>query len=136
MPKPIIYGIESTQAFRSLIEANQGLLIVKFGADWCGPCKRIDPQVKQSFRLMPDNVQCIVVDVDESLEVYGFLKTKKMMNGIPAILAYKSENNTYIPDEFVVGADPVQVDHFFKTCFMYATENMKPADTVNTNENA
>ena len=59
----------------------------------------------------------VVVDVDESFELYGFLKQKKMINGIPAILAYYTGNVTYIPDDSVVGADANQVRMFFERCY-------------------
>ena len=66
---------------------------------------------------MPDNIQSYIIDVDECFEVYAFLKTKKMVNGIPAILAYYKGNLNYIPDDVVIGADPQQVDLFFKRCY-------------------
>jgi hypothetical protein len=65
---------------------------------------------------MPDNIQCVIVDVDQSVEIYGFLKTKKMVNGIPAILAYYAGNINYIPDDAIIGADPKQVSLFFERC--------------------
>jgi hypothetical protein len=65
---------------------------------------------------MPPNVQCAVIDIDESFDVYAFLKSKKMVQGIPAILCYKKGNVSYAPDQVVLGADMNQVSTFFSTC--------------------
>jgi len=116
MSLPIIYNIENKTAFAQLLQSNPGVLIIKFGAEWCGPCKKIEIQVNQYMTNMPTNIQCVMVDIDQSIEIYGFLKTKKMLNGIPAILAYYSGNLNYIPDYAVVGADPSQITLFFKRC--------------------
>jgi hypothetical protein len=65
---------------------------------------------------MPNTIQCVMVDIDQSIEIYGFLKTKKMLNGIPAILAYYAGNLNYIPEDAVIGADPTQITLFFERC--------------------
>jgi thiol-disulfide isomerase/thioredoxin len=78
MPQPIITDTLSLQAFLDVLRTNQGIVIVKFGAEWCGPCKKIEQQVYAGFNQMPMNVQPIIVDVDESFELYAFLKSKKM----------------------------------------------------------
>ena len=65
---------------------------------------------------MPENVLCILLDVDECFELYAFLKTKKMLNGIPAILSYDQGNVNYIPSDSVIGADVDQVNLFFERC--------------------
>lgn len=116
MSLPILYNIENKTAFAQLLQSNPGVLIIKFGAEWCGPCKKIENQVNSCMLNMPENIQCVIVDIDQSIEIYGFLKTKKMLNGIPAILAYYSGNLNYIPDDVVVGADPSQITLFFERC--------------------
>ena len=99
-----------------LLQEIPGVLILKFGASWCEPCKIIENDVKTYFSEMPGNVQCVNIDIDESVEIYGFLKTKKMVKGIPALLAYYEGNNNYIPDEFVNGTDKKELKYFFDTC--------------------
>ena len=113
---PIIYNILIKSVFAQLLQNNPGVLIIKFGAEWCGPCKKIEHLVNCCMGQMPNTIQCVMVDVDESIEIYGFLKTKKMINGIPAILAYYAGNLNYIPDDAVIGADEAQVKMFFERC--------------------
>jgi thiol-disulfide isomerase/thioredoxin len=120
----IISEIASLQDFKQLLIDNTGVLIIKFGAEWCGPCKLIKNQVDKSFNLMPNNTKCVIVDVDESIEVYAFLKKKRMINGIPAILAYYSENINYIPDDSVSGADTNGINLFFDRQYKKAIEIM------------
>ena len=72
---------------------------------------------------MPDNVQCAMVDIDDNIDVYGFLKTKKMVKGIPSILAYYKGNTHYAPDEFISGTSRVELDTFFRTCLEHANNN-------------
>jgi thiol-disulfide isomerase/thioredoxin len=116
MQKTIITYIENRNKFLNLLEKNPGLIIIKLGAKWCGPCKRIKPLVDAFFSISPDEVICCEIDVDESFDLYSFLKSKKMVNGIPVMLCYKKGNKSYIPDDSITGADPGALDAFFKRC--------------------
>jgi thioredoxin-like negative regulator of GroEL len=112
--KTIISSFKTRQDFLTLLEKNPGLVILKLGATWCGPCKKIKHVLDAFFASSPDNVICCDVDVDESCDLYSFLKSKKMVNGIPVILLYKKGNTTFIPDDSITGIDPIQLDNFFK----------------------
>ena len=114
--KTIITKFETRNDFFQLLSNNPGLIIVKFGAEWCGPCKLIAPVLEGFFATSPDNVVCADIDVDESFDIYAFMKSKKMVNGIPVILCYKKGNTTFIPDDSITGADPGQLHAFFTRC--------------------
>jgi len=116
---PIIYSIDSVKQFQDLIENNNGIIIIKLGANWCGPCKKIEPYVMEVFNNVPENIQCIIVDIDECIDFYSFLKKKRVVNGVPVILCYLKYNKTFIPDDFVVGADKQRLNEFFIRCFEY-----------------
>lgn len=117
--KTIISFIKTRNEFVKLLEKNPGLIIIKFGASWCGPCKKIKPVLDGFFLSSPDNVLCCDIDVDECFDVYSYLKSKKMVNGIPAILCYKKNNVSYIPDDSITGSDPGELDKFFKRCALH-----------------
>lgn len=115
-PLKVITKIDSVVAFQQLLIDNPGVVVLKFGAEWCGPCKKIESLVEQWFAAMPNTVQCCMIDVDECFELYGFLKAKRRINGIPAILAYRKGNLNYIPNDMMAGADVAQVNAFFQRC--------------------
>jgi transcriptional regulator with XRE-family HTH domain len=87
-------------------------------------CKKIAHIVEAFFASSPPNVICADIDVDESFDLYAYLKQKKMVNGVPVLLMYKKGNVSFAPDDSVTGADPVQLDAFFKRCglHLYALE--------------
>jgi thiol-disulfide isomerase/thioredoxin len=116
MKKEVISEIPNKDTFFHLLSHNPGLIIIKLGATWCGPCKKIQHVVHGFFASSPAEVVCADIDVDQSVEFYSFLKSKKMVNGIPVLLCYKKGNETFIPDDTITGSDPVQLDSFFKRC--------------------
>lgn len=131
--KEIISEIKDRHAFLHLLELNPGLVILKLGAEWCAPCKAIKNVVHGFFATSPDSVVCGDIDVDHSFDFYGYLKSKKMVNGIPVMLCYKKGNTNFIPDDSVTGADPVALDAFFKRCGIHLL-NVQKANppTANT----
>lgn len=106
----------SMDDFRTVLNNNPGLVMIKFSAVWCKPCKQIEPFVKEWFSKMPNNIQTIVADIDDCIDIYGFLKTKKMLQGVPTILMYKKGNTGYVFDDCVSGTNPTEYDLFFKRC--------------------
>ena len=116
MSKQVISEIASREAFIHLLGHNPGLIILKLGATWCGPCQKIAPVIHGFFASSPNDVVCGDIDVDVSFDFYSFLKSKKMVNGIPVLLCYKKGNQTYIPDDQVTGAEPATLDAFFRRC--------------------
>jgi len=78
--------------------------------------------VKKSFESMPTNVQCAIVDIDVSFDLYAHLKSKKIVSAIPTILFYTSENTSYVPDDIYMGTDQMQLTGFFERCRESALE--------------
>ena len=64
--------------------------------------------------LQPTSPLRTSTDIDDAFDLYAFLKSKKIVNGVPAILAYKVGNVGYAPDDVVIGADTSQVKMFFQ----------------------
>lgn len=116
MSKQIISEIADRHAFMNLLQHNTGIIVLKFGATWCGPCKLIEAAVNEFFASSPVEVICGDIDVDQSFDVYSFLKSKKMVNGIPVLLCYKKGNTSFIPDDMVTGADSKELHLFFSRC--------------------
>lgn len=103
----------SRENFFEILQKNQGVVIFKFGATWCRPCTMIEPFIEQRLKKIDDRVTYITLDVDEAFDLYGFLQSKKMVSGIPAILAYAKGNTNYASDYCVISSSKNQVNAFF-----------------------
>ena len=125
MSKQVVSEIPTRDAFFHLLKHNPGLIVIKLGAEWCGPCKLIKNVVHAFFASSPPEVVCADIDVDQSFDFYSFLKSKKMVNGIPVLLCYKKGNSTYIPDDSVTGSDPAELHLFFKRCGTHLITTLK-----------
>jgi len=105
--------------FKTLFSGiGNNVIVLKFTADWCNPCKKIKPLVDSWFQKLPSNFVIVELDIDDTVDLYFALKSKKMVNGIPALLAYYQENSRdkehwFIPSDSVTGADERQVNDFF-----------------------
>ena len=121
MSKQIISEIPNRDTFFHLLNHNPGLIIIKLGAEWCGPCKQIKNVVHAFFASSPPEVVCADIDVDICFDFYSFLKSKKMANGIPLLLCYKKGNVSFIPDDSVTGSEANQLHLFFKRCGEHLT---------------
>lgn len=107
--------ISDKHALFALIKGAPGPIVLKFGAEWCAPCKQIDPYVSEWFRKMPDNVTCGMLDVDDNFELYAFLKTKRVVPSIPTIVMYLPGVATHVPEEVVIGTTISDIDALFTT---------------------
>ena len=59
------------------------VVIVKIGALWCGPCKKIQPYIEQYYSEL-NNVSLVVVDADEGGDIVSYLKIKT----VPTLINY------------------------------------------------
>lgn len=115
MPPENVITEMSKSDFVNAIQNNKGALIIKFGAEWCGPCKTIEPLVYDLMSKVSPNVTCAALDIDEeaNFDLYAFLKSKKMVNGVPVILFYSAGNQNWVPNDVIVGANPEQIRILF-----------------------
>lgn len=104
--------------FATLMDNNPGILIFKFTANWCGPCKLIKEYSYNKSNEIPDHITMLEVDVDECFDLYAFLKHKKMVNGIPVFLAYAKGMNEG-PIASITGANLPELETFFAMCMNY-----------------
>lgn len=73
--------IEVTQSkFASL--SSEGLVLVKFGAHWCGPCRKIVPELEEVAANNAGTVRVLSVDVDQEES----LARQFDVNGIPKLV--------------------------------------------------
>jgi thioredoxin-like negative regulator of GroEL len=125
MSKSVISEIANRDVFFHLLEHNPGLIVLKLGAEWCGPCKQIKHVVHAFFATSPPEVVCCDIDVDKSFDFFSFLKSKKMVNGIPVMLCYKKGNKSFIPDDSITGSHPEDLHKFFVRCGTHLVNAIK-----------
>ena len=111
---------EALKTKLSKLQAKE-LIILKFTAQWCGPCKKIKHICSSFEQIKPASIQYYEIDIDDSIELYMKLKKMKMINGIPALLAYtnSSKEHWYIPDKCHLGSEQAGVEFFFNECLKY-----------------
>jgi thiol-disulfide isomerase/thioredoxin len=129
--KQVITELNVTQLQALQGRLNNDVLILKFSADWCGPCKKIAPTYQMFMSMCPSNIIFGEIDVDENIDLWMALKKQKMVQGIPVFLAFfggVKRQLWFIPDDSVVGADEVAVTNFFKRCANKAVELANKTD--------
>ncbi len=84
--------------FESEIEKHQGLAVVDFWAEWCGPCRIIAPIVDQLAAEYQGKAKVAKLDVDTNQRT----AMKYNVRSIPTVLFFK---NGKLVDQ-VIGAVP------------------------------
>ena len=90
-------------------------IVLKFGATWCGPCKRVKGTWDQFVPHLLNQGYVGDIDVDESPDLYAKLKRYRMVRGIPSFLIWFPKPNRdvwYVPDMSLATGDAVQVSRF------------------------
>jgi thioredoxin 1 len=84
--------------FADEIESSEGLAIVDFWAEWCGPCRMVGPIVEELAQEYEGKVKVGKLDVDSNRVTAGRFNIRS----IPSILYFKDGQ---VVDQ-VVGAFP------------------------------
>lgn len=61
-------------------------LVVDFWAEWCGPCKTMEPVFEQTAKTLQPSVQFAKVDTDENQH----LMARFAIRGIPTLIIFKN----------------------------------------------
>ena len=72
-------------SFNDLINGNKPVL-VDFFADWCGPCKMMQPVLTEVKKTMRDQGTIIKVDVDKTKQ----LSLHYQIHGVPTLILFKN----------------------------------------------
>jgi thiol-disulfide isomerase/thioredoxin len=95
-----------------ILQNNVNLVILRFTAAWCGPCKRIEPLIESWPYRNDDGIAFYDLDIDTNVDIYSFFKTKRRLNGVPAIMAFSRGNVSIFADEFVSSGSLKDVERF------------------------
>ena len=72
--------------FDQIASSHSGLVVVDFSAAWCGPCKRLLPELEATAEQFEGKAAFVKVDVDQSPE----LAIRFGVQGIPNVTFLKN----------------------------------------------
>lgn len=64
---------------------SEGLVLVDFWAEWCGPCKTIAPSLEELSNEMAGEITIAKINIDENPNT----PTKYGVRGIPTMMLFK-----------------------------------------------
>ncbi|MBP9841486.1 MAG: thioredoxin [Simkaniaceae bacterium] len=67
-------------------EVKNGVVLVDFYADWCGPCRMMAPVLDELAHEMEGDVSFVKVDIDKSSKAAGALQ----ITSIPTLVLFKN----------------------------------------------
>lgn len=73
-------------SFESDVIKSEGLVLVDFWAEWCGPCRALGPKLEEIANEMSGQVKIVKMNVDENNQTPGQFGIR----GIPAMLLFKN----------------------------------------------
>jgi thioredoxin 1 len=71
--------------FQRAVVDQAGPVLVKFGAEWCGPCRALDPQLDRLESDWRGRLTVIRIDIDEQPE----LASHYSVSSIPRMLLFR-----------------------------------------------
>lgn len=87
-----------TDQFDQKVSNGEGTVLVDFWADWCGPCKQLEPRLEEVADEYEDRVDFYRVNVDENQELAGQFGIRS----VPTLLVFKDGEKV----EEIVGSVP------------------------------
>ena len=73
------------ESFENDISAQSVPVVVDFGAEWCGPCKQLDPILEDIASENIDRLKVFKLNIDEN----PMTPQKFGVRGIPTIMLFK-----------------------------------------------
>ena len=77
----------SMEEYNALIVSDK-LVLIDFYADWCAPCKKMQPYLNEISTDMVDKVRVIRINADENQALCKELK----IDALPVLQLYKNQN--------------------------------------------
>jgi thioredoxin 1 len=80
-------GIQTVneQNFDAEVQASELPVLVDFSAVWCGPCKALEPAVKEVAGEYAGQLKVVKVDIDDSPGI----ATRYQIRGVPTVIVVK-----------------------------------------------
>jgi len=72
------------ETFMDLIKSEQPVL-VDFYADWCGPCKAMEPVIKDVAKTVKEKIRVVKVNIDKQVQT----AQRYQITGVPTFIVFK-----------------------------------------------
>jgi thioredoxin 1 len=88
----------SSQHFDAVIRDSQVPVLVDFWADWCAPCKAMEPMLEEMSTLLGSRVRFVKVNVDEAQQI----AIRYRIQSVPTLLVFQEGR----PVDSITGVPP------------------------------
>ena len=112
--------LSDSEAESKLLVNNDRLIVLDFYATWCGPCKRMDPILKELNKKYKDRVDFYKIDVDKSqvddalgiaaMPTYLFIKNSSNLEQIEGAMSKTRMEGLITKHMKTVANDEVEVE--------------------------
>jgi thioredoxin 1 len=79
--------IDSMEQFNTIIQTSGGLLMFDFYADWCPPCKEIEPVLEKIAKEKSEIVTIYKINIDRNRALADSFR----VSGIPYVVYFKNK---------------------------------------------
>ena len=76
----------TTSNFNAEVVEKEGITIVDFFANWCGPCRKLSPILEEIEQEYSEKVKFTKINTDENLDV----ARNYQISGLPTLLLFKN----------------------------------------------
>ncbi len=76
----------NTENFESEVLRKEGVTVVDFFANWCGPCRKLAPILEEVEGELAEKVRFAKINTDENLES----AKQYQVSGLPTLLVFKN----------------------------------------------
>ena len=80
--------ITNDENFEKDISTQDVTVVVDFGAEWCGPCKQLDPILEEIANENINSLKVFKINIDEN----PMTPQKFGVRGIPTLMLFKDGN--------------------------------------------
>lgn len=76
----------NTENFDNEVKSHNGIVVVDFFANWCGPCRKLAPILEEVETELASKVKFAKINTDENLE----MAKQYQVSGLPTLMIFKN----------------------------------------------